>query len=115
MTRAVTCPGCKQQIGIADPPEVQENIRLRQQMEELKKIPKIQSFIPGARCSNGDCDEIHKNPNYTIRPKGKCRNCDQYSNKKEGKCAWCKQDEIEEIDQDELTDRGIDLPGYDED
>ena len=113
MTRAVTCPGCKQQIGLADPPEAQENIQLRQQLEELKKIPKMASYIPAYNCVNGDCGQIHKNPNYRFRPKGKCRECDQFSKNSSGKCVWCKQDEIEEIDQDELTDRGIDLPGSD--
>lgn len=108
MTRAVTCPGCSQQIGIADPPEVQENIMLRQQVEELKKIPKVQSFVPGLRCN--DCNEVHPNPNYKQRPKGKCNNCGQFSSKKEGKCPWCKQDEIEEIDKDELENLGISLP-----
>lgn len=110
MTRAVTCPGCSQQIGIADPPEAQENILLRQQIEQLQKEPKIQPFIPGYRCVGTDCNEIHKNPNYTKIPKGKCRNCDQFSSKKQGTCPWCKQDELEEIDKDELTDLGIKLP-----
>lgn len=110
MTQSVICPGCSKQIVLDDSPQAQENNVLRQQIEELKKIPKMQSFVPGSRCSNGDCDQVHPNPNYTKIPKGKCRNCDQFSSKKEGKCAWCKQDELEEIDKDELTDLGIELP-----
>lgn len=110
MTRAVDCPGCHQRIGLADPPEAQENILLRQQIEQLQKEPKIQSFVPGFRCKDGTCSEIHPNPRYTTRPKSKCRNCDQFSVKKEGKCPWCKQDELEEIDKDELTNLDIELP-----
>lgn len=113
MTQAVTCPGCKQQIAIDDSPQQNELNQLRQQVEELKKIPKVQSFIPGYRCAGTDCNEIHPNPNYRFRPKSKCYNCDQYSNKKEGKCAWCNKEELEEIDQDELKDKGIASPRYD--
>ena len=111
MTRAVTCPGCNEQIGLADPPEAQENIALRQELEESKKIPKMQTFIPNYQCKDGNCGQIHKNSRYTHRPKGKCNNCDQFSLEKEGKCAWCKQDDsIEEIDKDEIEDLGIRLP-----
>ncbi|MEX0855191.1 MAG: hypothetical protein WD018_05450 [Nitrosopumilaceae archaeon] len=115
MTRAVNCPGCKQQIGIADPPEAQENIMLRQQIEQLQKEPKVQSFIPNYQCKDGSCGKIHENPRYTTRIKGKCRNCDQFSPRKEGECTFCKDEdgkrgEIEEISKDELTDLGIELP-----
>ena len=110
MTRAVDCPHCSQQIGIAEPPEAQENILLHQQIEELKKEPKMPSFIPSFQCKDGTCGQNHSNPRYTTRPKGKCRNCEQFSGSKEGKCSWCKQDEIEEIDKDELIDLGIELP-----
>ena len=114
MTQAFNCPSCKQRITIDDSPQQNELNQLKSQFEQLKKETKMPSYIPAYRCPDGDCGQIHKNTRYTYRPKGKCRNCDQYSNKKEGKCAWCKQDELEEIDQDELTDRGIDLPGYDD-
>ena len=110
MTRAVTCPSCSQQIGLTDPPEIQENIELRQQIEELKKIPKMPSFIPKYQCKDGTCGQNHANPRYTNRPKGKCRNCDQFSANKEGRCSWCDQNEIEEIDKDELEDLDIKLP-----
>ena len=43
MTRAVDCPHCSQQIGIAEPPEAQENILLHQQIEELQKEPRMPS------------------------------------------------------------------------
>ena len=112
MTRSVDCPGCHQQIGLADPPEAQENIMLRQQIEQLKKIPKMPSHIPNYQCEDGTCSKIHENPFYTKRPKGKCSNCDQYSFKKEGTCPWCREnDSIEEVDKDEIVDRGIRMPG----
>jgi len=110
MTRAVNCPGCHQQIGLADPPEAQENILLRQQVEELKKETKMPSHIPNYQCVDGNCGQIHPNKSYTTRPKGKCKNCDQFSIRSEGICPWCKEEEIEEIDADELEDRGIRLP-----
>jgi len=111
MTRAVTCPGCQQQIGLADPPEAQENIVLRQELEESKKIPKMQTFIPNFQCKDGTCGQLHENPRYTTRPKGKCNNCDQFSPTKEGKCSWCQEkDSIEEIDKDDLENLGIRLP-----
>src|SRR3972149_10351627 len=107
MTRAVDCPGCHQRIGLADPPEAQENILLRQQIEQLQKEPKMPSFIPKYQCKDGTCGQNHTNPRYSNRPKGKCRNCDQFNANKEGKCSWCNQNEIEEIDKDELTNLGI--------
>lgn len=114
MTQAVNCPGCKQQIAIDDSPQQIELNQIKNEIEELKKIPKMPAFIPGYRCVGADCNQVHKNPNYTKRPKAKCRNCDQFSLKIEGNCPWCKQDELEEIDEDELKDKGIDLPSYDD-
>jgi len=106
MTRAVTCPGCKQQIGIADPPEVQENIMLRQQIEDKKNI--TQSFIPAYNCADGNCGQIHKNRNYRMRPKGKCSNCEQFARTDKGICPWCGHDDIESIDDDDLD--SLDIP-----
>ena len=110
MTQAVDCPSCKQQITIDDSPQQIELNQLRNEVEELKKIPKMQSFIPNFQCKDGTCGQLHENPRYTTRPKGKCSNCEQFSSTKEGTCSWCGQDEIEEIDKDELEDRGIRLP-----
>lgn len=106
MTRAVTCPGCKQQITLNDPPEVQENIILRQQIEDKKNT--IQSFIPAYNCPDGNCGEVHKNRNYRMRPKGKCENCGQFARNETGTCPWCGHDDIEPIEDDELDD--LDIP-----
>ena len=110
MTRAVDCPNCNQKIGLADPPEVQENIKLHQQVEELEKIPKIPSHIPNYQCKNGNCGQPHPSSRYSIVPKGKCRNCDQFSSTSEGVCSWCKSDDFDEIDTDDLKDLNIRLP-----
>ena len=110
MTQAVHCPSCKQQFTVDDSPITNQINQLQSEIEQLKKEPKMQSFIPKFQCKDGTCGQNHTNPRYTTRPKGKCRNCDQFSANKEGKCPWCNQDEIEEIDKDELTDLGIELP-----
>jgi len=110
MTRAVNCPGCNQQIGLADPPEVQENVMLRQQIEELQKESKMPPFIPNYQCKDGNCGQIHKSSRYSKLPKGKCSNCQQFALRNEGTCPWCKQNELEEIDAEELEDLGIRLP-----
>jgi len=110
MTQAVSCPGCNQSIAIDDSPQQIEANQLRIELEETKKQPKIQSFIPNYQCKDGTCGQIHQNPRYTSRPKGKCRNCDQFNANEDGKCSWCKQNEIEPIDKEELEDLEIDLP-----
>jgi len=111
MTQAVSCPGCNQQIAIDDSSQQIEANQLRIELEEAKKYPKMQNFIPNYQCKDGTCGQIHQNPRYTSRPKGKCSNCDQFSSTKEGTCSWCKEkDSIEEIDKDDLENLGIRLP-----
>ncbi len=112
MTQAVTCPGCQQQIAIDDSPQQNELNQVRSKMEELEKEPKMPSYIPNFKCTDGSCGKIHQSSRYTRRPKGKCSNCDQFSPTKEGKCSWCQEkDSIEEIDKDDLENLGIRLPG----
>ena len=111
MTQAITCPGCQQQIAIDDSLQQNQLNQLQTQIQQLENEPKAPSFIPGLRCTDGNCEQIHENPRYTTRPKGKCNNCDQFSPTKEGKCSWCKEkDSIEEIDKDELKDFGVRMP-----
>ena len=112
MTQAVNCPGCKQQIAIDDSPLVNQVNQLQTRLQQLEKEPKMPSIIPSYQCKDGTCGQNHLNPRYTKLPKGKCRNCDQFSASKEGKCSWCDQDEIEEIDKEELEDLGIKMPGF---
>jgi len=80
---------------------------------EVKPEPKILPpiHVPAFKCTGSDCGEIHKNPNYFKRVKGKCKNCDQFSRDKEGDCPWCREkNSIEEIDDDELDELGIPKP-----
>ena len=37
------------------------------------------SFFPHAGFLCKDRGDVHQNPRYDHRPKGKCRNCDQFS------------------------------------
>jgi len=111
LTQAVTCPGCNQQIAIDDSPQQNQLNQALTELEQQKKIPKMQSHIPNFQCKDGTCGQLHENPRYTTRPKGKCSNCDQFSPTKEGTCSWCKEkDSIEEIDRDDLENLGIRLP-----
>ena len=112
MTQAVHCPSCKQQFTVDDSPITNQINQLQSEIEQLRKIPKMPSHIPNYQCEDGTCSKIHENPLYTKRPKGKCSHCDQYSFKKEGTCPWCREnDSIEEVDKDEIVDRGIRIPG----
>jgi len=110
MTRAVDCPNCNQKIGLADPPEVQENNTLRQEIERLESIPKIPSFIPNFQCKDDTCRQSHQNSRYSRTPKGKCTNCDQFSSTSKGVCSWCESTDFDEVSKDELRDLGIRLP-----
>ncbi len=111
MTQAVNCPGCNQQIAIDDSPQQNQLNELQNELEQQKKQPKMPSHIPNYQCKDGTCGQVHENPRYTNRPKGKCNNCDQFSSIKEGTCAWCKEkDSIDEIDKDDLENLGIRLP-----
>jgi len=111
MIQAVTCPGCQYQIAIDDSPQQIELNQVRSKMEELEKEPKMPSYIPNFKCTDGNCGKIHSSSRYTRRPKGKCNNCDQFSSAKEGTCPWCKQeDSLKEIDKDDLENLGIRLP-----
>lgn len=80
---------------------------------EIKTV--IEDFKPGYECPDGNCEiGVHKNKNYSKRVKGKCSNCDQFTKHDKGKCPWCKQDQIEPIEQEELEELGIEMPQIDE-
>lgn len=113
MTQAIDCPHCNQQIAINDSPQQQALIQTQTELEQVKKEPKLSSFIPGYQCKNGTCGQVHDNPRYANIPKGKCNNCDQFSGNSSGVCSWCKEkDSIEAIDKDELNDLGIRSPNW---
>ena len=129
----ITCPGCKANIELErkqpthriiehdqETPDIEELVK--KEVEKLKPIDKpeekpakkeieLPSHVPGYRCSAGDnCTRVHKNKNHKARPKGKCNNCDQFSNATKGPCPWCEEGELEAIDEDELDDMKIRKP-----
>ena len=129
----VTCPNCKKdftketdldKLQKADPVQ-STNVSTSGQTQILEQKPKviekeviktvIEDFKPGYECPDGDCEiGIHKNKNYSKRVKGKCTNCDQFTKQEKGKCPWCKKEEIEPIEKEELEDLGIEMPIIDE-
>jgi len=126
------CPNCKEKVTIdidklemktpktLDNPitEGQTTILEQKPVEpevktEIKTV--IEDFKPGYECPDGNCEiGVHQNKNYSKRVKGKCTNCDQFTKHDKGKCPWCKHDEIEPIEQEELEELGIDMPQIDE-
>jgi len=93
------CPHCKGKTSL-DP-------------EHYKKFNKVvqQNFIPKFRCKNEECNEIHSNDNYSIRPIGICSRCYQFSNKNSGSCPWCSfSDAIIPISDSKLTQMNIPYP-----
>ena len=122
------CPGCKNEFESEHELESFEPIRNKGKIENIidnskieKKEPEIiekevtktviEDFKPNYECPNGNCDVgVHKNKNFKKRPKGKCTNCEQFSKHDSGTCPWCKKDEIEPIDSEELDELGIAKP-----
>lgn len=83
---------------------------------EIKTVEKIKevvpSHIPNYKCKNGDCGQVHKNPNYKRAPKAKCVNCGQFTADPDTKCQWCSNTEFEEINEEELENMNIPLPTH---
>jgi len=75
-----------------------------QKQEEKEVMP---SYVPRFKCSGANCNENHRNPNFTQLPTGRCTNCEQFSKSTEGTCAWCNHDNIEELDADDLKDMDV--------
>ncbi len=74
---------------------------------ETKIVTKIPSYIPKYKCK--DCNENHKNKDYTQKPKFKCDKCGQFS--PDGQtCLWCDNKEFEELSEEDLEDLGIAEP-----
>lgn len=91
--------------------QTQQIEKPKEEPPKLKRETVIEDFKPNYECPNGDCDVgVHKNKNFTKRPKGKCTNCDQFTKHDSGTCPWCKKDEIEPIDSEELDELGIAKP-----
>lgn len=74
--------------------------------EIIKSVPS--SDQPYYECK--DCDNMHKNPNYKIKPNQKCSNCGSLNRPKAKGCKNCGNTEFEEVDNDELNELGVPEP-----
>lgn len=123
------CPNCKEKVSIdidkleIKAPKSLENANTESQVQILEKKPEpeikietvIEDFKPNYECPDGNCDiGVHKNKNYSKKPKAKCTNCGQFTKHDKGTCPWCKGTELEELDEGELEDLGITDPSIDE-
>lgn len=84
---------------------------------EIKTVEKIKevvpSHIPKFKCKNGDCGQIHENPNYKRITKAQCTNCKQFTADIDSKCTWCGNTEFDEVTEEDLENMNIPLPTHD--
>lgn len=74
--------------------------------EKEKAKVKIPAHIKKYRCKT--CDKLHDNPDFEGVAKGKCDTCDtHFTNRSKGKCPYCKDGEIEAIDESDLESMGL--------
>lgn len=58
----------------------------------VEKVEVLPSFFPAWLCSDPQCMEIHKNPNYKTRPQAYCSNCGQFARDTSRQvCFWCRK------------------------
>ncbi len=99
-----------------DTPATFDVPRVVQPKEEKPEPPKkeitLPSYMPGYLCNNGNCDMggWHESKDYSQPVRKKCTNCDQLLPANPKKCAWCKGDDFEDVDDDDLQSLGIPLP-----
>lgn len=128
------CPHCKKGITLdmdelkvlemakpADNATVQTNTN---QVMEKPKEPEIKTEIktvtpkdePFFACANGNCgDKVHRNENYSKKPNKKCKNCDSLNGNKICKnCGNIDEEEFTELEDEDLKELGIPMPGIDE-
>jgi hypothetical protein len=125
-----TCPHCKKdhtasfnldKLDIKTPASELTNVTATETSQVLEKKPEPEptpepiivspSDVPFFPCKDGNCGEIHENPNYSKAPNKKCKNCDTLNGIK--KCKNCKNsdpEEFDELDNEELIEMGIPIP-----
>lgn len=90
--------------------------RIPKQEKKEEKPPEVKTVAPAYQpkhlCKGKDC-EGHKNPNYSMRVKKKCTQCDQFAPDSVKKCPWCDNDEFDDLDDDDLDSMGIPKPEHD--
>ena len=126
------CPNCKEKVTIdldkatkvIEPKQLENQTResqttqlLEKPKEIIKEVIKIEKVAPSDSpfytCSDGNCemDGLHKNKNYTKRPKEKCKNCESLNGSKKCKnCGNKDENEFETLEAEELDDLGIPEP-----
>lgn len=134
LTGDTTCPGCKKDHKVEfdldklDVPaktaqtsntQASSQTTIQEIKPEIVEKEVIKTVspadVPFFPCKDGNCGEIHKNPNYSKAPNKKCKHCDTLNGIK--KCKNCKNsdpEEFDELDNEELTELGIPLPPADE-
>ena len=74
--------------------------------KQEKPKTKIAAHIPKYRCK--DCDKLHDNPDFEGMAKGKCDTCGGiFTKKSKGKCPYCKDGEIEALDESDIESMGL--------
>jgi len=133
ITGSATCPDCKKphpvaldidklQIATPETPATVDNATttgntvLIKPEDKPKPEIKIETVSPSDEpyyaCKNGNCDKgLHKNPNYSKKPKEKCENCGTSNGIKKCKnCGNIDPEEFETLDEDKLNELGIPEP-----
>ncbi len=88
-------------------------IKFDQKNTEQKNKPEValQSFIPGFRCTETGCIQIHPNPNYKNRVTAYCSRCGQFAKNNIGPCPWCRYlNTLQLVNENWLDQIGIPKP-----
>ena len=120
------CPHCKKEfeiesdldkIDIKPPTKAQagasttlEPLTVEMPKEVIKEKIVAPSHIPAYKCKDGNCGQVHKNPNYFNKVKARCENCGQFTDDINSPCIWCNEKDFEELDEDEFENLGIPQP-----
>lgn len=75
--------------------------QLKPKLEEKPKEQDVPSYLPKHFCKGKGC-EGHDNPKRKRLTK-KCNNCDQVAPENAGKCAFCGENDFDDMDEDEQS------------
>lgn len=130
------CPHCKEKVKLdldkldggiqkAQNSDIENVTQTQSTIQQQKpQDPEIKEVIktvtpqdePFFVCKNGNCgDGVHRNENYSKKPNKKCKNCDSLNgNKKCKNCGNIDEEEFDELEDEDLKELGIPMPGIDE-
>ena len=81
--------------------------------KEKEKSPKIPSYVKKYKCKS--CGKLHENKEFEGLPKGRCDTCGSIlTNRSKGKCPYCKDGEIEALEESDLEEMGLYLEDEEE-